>query len=102
MDTKEIIQTVKYRYDQRLHKNLLEERYKNKLLVINQTGYWFASQQLISFLSIEALGEQVYIQDEYKNIILVNRQELLSVLIETYRTAMKQWAIELEELKQVR
>lgn len=102
MDTKEIIQTVKHRYDQRLHKNLLEEKYKNKLLVINQTGYWFASQQLISFLSVTTLGEKVYVQDEYKNIILVDRQELLGVLIETYNVAMKQWATELEDLKQIR
>lgn len=102
MDTKQIIQTVKHRYDQRLSKSLLEEKYKNKLLVINQTGYWLANQQLIAFLSVESLGENIYVQDEYKNILFVNRTELLSVLVETYNTAMKQWATDLEQLKEER
>ena len=99
METQQIIQTVKHRYDQRLHKNLLEEKYRNKLLVTAQNGYWLCSTTLIAFLSVESLGSEIYAQDEYKNVLLVNRVELLNSVVANYNQAMTMWAKELEELK---
>jgi hypothetical protein len=102
MNTENIIQTVKSRYDYRLNKNLLEEKYKSKLLIVNQGGYWIASQQFISFLAVKELPKEINLLDEYKNVVLVDRKTLLTALIETYTTVMKEWGAELELLKQKR
>lgn len=102
MDTNNIVQNVRSRYDHRLNKNLLEEKYKSKLLIVNQGGYWIANQQFISFLAVEELPEETYLLDEYKNVVLVNRKELLTSLITTYNEVMKEWSDELEILKKQR
>jgi len=102
MDTNNIIQNVRSRYDHRLNKNLLEEKYKSKLLIVSQGGYWIASPQFISFLSVKELPKEIHLLDEYKNVVLVNRQKLLASLIETYTVVMQQWSDELDTLKQQR
>lgn len=99
MDTNNIIQNVRSRYDHRLNKNLLEEKYKSKLLIVSQGGYWIASTQFISFLSVKELPKEIHLLDEYKNVVLINRKELLTQLIETYNSVMKEWSDELELLK---
>lgn len=99
MDTNNIIQNVRSRYDHRLNKNLLEEKYKSKLLIVSQGGYWIASTQFISFLSVNELPNDIHLLDEYKNVVLINRKELLTQLIETYNSVMKEWSDELELLK---
>jgi hypothetical protein len=99
MDTNNIIQNVRSRYDHRLNKNLLEEKYKSKLLIVSQGGYWIASTQFISFLSVTELPNDIHLLDEYKNVVLINRKELLTQLIETYNSVMKEWSDELELLK---
>jgi len=55
-----------------LHKNLLEEKFKSKLLIVSQGGYWISNQQFISFLAVEQLPNEIYLVDEYKNVVLVN------------------------------
>ena len=99
MDTANIIQNVRSRYDHRLHKNLLEEKFKSKLLIVSQGGYWISNQQFISFLAVEQLPDEIHLVDEYKNVVLVNRKELLSSLIENYNIVMAQWSEELDNVK---
>ena len=101
MDTKTIIKEAKARFEHNSAKQLIKEKYQQKLMVANQSGLWKASPELIGYLSINP-AETVFLLDSYENPVFVNRIELLEVLNKTYNDTMTLWHKELQELRQYR
>lgn len=101
MDTKTIIKEAKARFEHNSAKQLIKEKYQQKLMVANQSGLWKASPELIGYLSINS-AETVFLLDSYENPIFANRIELLEVLNKTYNDTMTLWHKELQELRQYR
>jgi hypothetical protein len=101
MDTKTLIKEAKARFDHNSAKQLLKEKYQQKLIVANQSGLWKASPEIIGYLSINT-SDTVFLVDSYENPLLVNRVELLDVLYKTYNDTMALWHEELKELRQYR
>lgn len=101
MDTKTIIKEAKARFEHNSAKQLIKEKYQQKLMVANQSGLWKASPELIGYLSINPAAT-VFLLDSYENPVFVNRIELLDVLHKTYNDTMALWHKELQELRQYR
>ena len=80
MDINQIIKTVRSRYDHRLHKNLLEEKFKSKLLIVSQGGYWISNPQFISFLAVEQLPDEIHlVVDDGVGVVVAAGEEVVVV-----------------------
>ena len=97
MDTKSLIADAKARFNHNSAKAHLKDKYDSKLLVANQNGLWKADNQTIAFLS--AINQDFIVMiDTFDNPVHVNRQELLTLLLDTYNKVMGEWIHELGEL----
>ena len=102
MDTKTLISEAKARFNHNSAKAYLKDKYDSKLIVAEQGGLWRADQQTISFLSSMSDDNFVILMDTFDNPVQVNREELLSVLKDTYNTTMLEWYKEWKELESKR
>jgi hypothetical protein len=92
---------IKQATDYQINKQLLREKIQTDLHFAYNGGLFKATQELIGFLNAWD-SEEIFLEDTYQNPIKVNRQELLSLAIQHYHTAMNAWHIQHEELKRVR
>ena len=102
MDTKTLISEAKARFNHNSAKAYLKDKYDSKLIVAEQGGLWRADQQTISFLSSMSDDNFVILMDTFDNPVQVNREELLSVLKDTYNTTMLELYKEWKELESKR
>lgn len=79
-----------------------KENHESQLLVPLAGGVFRVSPELIGFLSVEFLGDTVILLDIYENPINVNRLELLSLCISTYKTTMHSWLETTEKINNQR
>jgi len=98
MDTKQLINDAKARFKHNSAKQYLKDKYQAKLLVAYQGGLWKATPELLVFVD-NAGSEELILIDAYENPVKVNRQELLTLLRDTYNTVMIEWYNELKELE---
>lgn len=101
MDTKALIKEAKARFNHNAAKQILKEKYKNKLAFAAQGGLWVASTQLLSFLSTTHSTSFV-ILDEYENPIKIDRIQLLEKATTVYNEVMEAWHAEWNELESKR
>jgi hypothetical protein len=101
MDTNTLLTDIKARFAHNSAKAYLKEKYEAKLIVADQGGLWKADQQTISFLSCFTVDE-VVLMDTFNNPVKVDREKLLSVLINMYDTVMQEWHQEWQELEKKR
>jgi hypothetical protein len=101
MDTKNLINEAKARFNHNSAKAYLKEKYQTRLIIAEQGGLWRANIETINFLSI-AKSDRVILIDTFENPVEVNREELLSKLLEVYNTVMKEWHQEWSELEKKR
>lgn len=98
MDTQDLINETKARFNHHSAKSYLKSKYQSKLIVADQGGLWKATPELIGFLSITDRTHAV-ILDAYENPIRVHINELQIKLRETYNTVMEQWYAEYSSLE---
>ena len=98
MDTKQLIKDAKARFNHNSAKQALKDKYQAKLLVACQGGLWKVTPELLVFVD-SAGSEELILIDTYENPVKVNRQELLTLLRDTYNTVMIEWYNELKELE---
>lgn len=101
MDTKALIREAQARFDHNSAKQLLKEKYKQKLIIANQGGLWKTTPELIAFLDNTG-SDEIILLDSYENPIKVKRQELSQLLRDTYNQVMTDWYTELQLLNRVR
>lgn len=102
MNTEQIKTVLKTRFLHSLAKQNLKDKYESQLIITTQGGSWQVTSELISFLSIEQLGDTVVLFDFYENPILVNRSELLTNCIDVYTSVTESWLKETQEMKKQR
>ena len=101
MDTKTLILEAKARFNHNSAKAQLKDKYDGKFIVAEQGGLWKASPELIAFL--HALDDNfVILIDNFDNPVQVNREELLTVVKNTYQKVMLDWYKEWKELESKR
>ena len=101
MDTKTLISEAKARFNHNSAKAQLKDKYDGKFIIAEQGGLWKANPELIAFLN--ALDDNfVILIDNFNNPVQVNREQLLTVLKETYNKVMLDWYKEWKEIETVR
>jgi len=101
MDTKTLISEAKARFNHNSAKAQLKDKYDGKFIVADQGGLWKATPELISFLS--AVDDNfVILIDNFDNPVEVKREDLLTVLKDTYQKGMLAWYKEWKELESKR
>ena len=101
MDTKELINEAKARFNHNSAKAYLKSKYQSKLIVADQGGLWTATPELIGFLASSDTRYAV-ILDSYENPIRVDINKLQIKLTETYNIVMEQWHTEFSSLENIR
>jgi hypothetical protein len=98
MDTKTLISEAKARFNHNSAKAQLKDKYDGKFIIAEQGGLWKATPELISFLnSID--DNFIVLIDNFNNPVQVNREQLLTVLKDTYQTVMLEWYKEWKEIE---
>jgi len=101
MNTEELTQTIRNRFDYESAKQVLREKYEAKLLFAMNGGMWRASPELITLLN-SFDDEDIVLIDEYKNPCQVNRNELLTIVKERFQEQMNAWLVEFNEVNRQR
>jgi len=98
MDTKTLISEAKARFNHNSAKAQLKDKYEGKFIVAEQGGLWKATPELISFLN--SLDDNfIILIDNFNNPVQVNRDQLLSIIKDTYQKVMLDWYKEWKEIE---
>lgn len=98
MDTKTLITEAKARFNHNSAKAQLKDKYDGKFIVAEQGGLWKASPELISTLN--AFSDNfIILIDNFDNPVQVNREQLLTVVKDTYQKVMLEWYKEWKEVE---
>ena len=101
MDTKTLISEAKARFNHNSAKAQLKDKYDGKFIIAEHGGLWKASPEIISFLN--SMDDNfVILIDNFNNPVQVNREQLLTVVKETYQRVMLDWYKEWKEIETVR
>ena len=101
MDTKTLISEAKARFNHNSAKAQLKDKYDGKFIIAEQGGLWKASPEIISCLN--SMDDNfVILIDNFNNPVQVNREQLLTVVKETYQRVMLDWYKEWKEIETVR
>lgn len=101
MDTNNLINDAKVRFAHNSARAYLKDKYTAKLKIVEQSGLWTASPQLIAYLKSVQEPTTILI-DEYQDPIKVDVSALLAKLNETYNQVMTEWHTEWKELENKR
>jgi hypothetical protein len=101
MDTKTLISEAKARFNHNSAKAQLKDKYDGKFIVAEQGGLWKATPEIISFLSVMD-DNFIILIDNFNNPIQVNREQLLTILKNTYNKVMLEWYNEWKEVETIR
>lgn len=98
MDTKTLIIEAKARFNHNSAKAQLKDKYDGKFIIAEQGGLWKATPEFIAFLN--AMDDNFVIAiDNFDNPVQVNREQLLSIVKDTYQKVMLDWYKEYKELE---
>jgi hypothetical protein len=97
MDTDQIIENSRARFEHEAARRLLEEKYQAKLIFAYNEGMWRAGPELLNLLQVCSTKDSVVILDLYKNPVQVNPAELRSLAIERWQEQMNAWLVECQE-----
>jgi hypothetical protein len=101
MDTKTLISEAKARFNHNSAKAQLKDKYDGKFIIAEQGGLWKATPELIAFLN--ALDDNfVILIDNFGNPVHVNRDQLLTIIKDTYHKVMLDWYKEWKEIETIR
>ena len=101
MDTKTLISEAKARFNHNSAKAQLKDKYDGKFIIAEQGGLWKATPELIAFLN-SMDNNFIILIDNFNNPVQVNRDQLLSVIKDTYQKVMLEWYKEWKEIETVR
>ena len=98
MDTKTLISEAKARFNHNSAKAQLKDKYDGKFIVAEQGGLWKATPELISFLNATD-DNFIILIDNFNNPVQVKRDQLLSIIKDTYQKVMLDWYKEWKEIE---
>lgn len=98
MDTNEIYQHGRARFEHAAARRLLREKYQAKLIFAHAGGMWQAGPELLTLLQAIPVDDDVVILDLYHNPVKINPQDLKFLALERWQEQMTAWLIEHEEI----
>lgn len=100
MDTDQLIQHSRARFDHTTAKRLLKEKYQAKFTFAHKGGMWLAGPELLTLLKV--CSGEVVLLDLYENPVKVVAEELYELAIQRWQEQLNAWLIEYESLNQKR
>lgn len=101
MDTQNLIQHARARFDHEAAKRILKEKYEAKMLFAYNDGMWRAGPELLTTLSV-CPDDQAVLLDLYDNPIMVIPQELTEIAQRRWQEQMNAWLVEYNETRKKR
>ena len=102
MDTDQIFQNARARFEHAAAKKVLEEKYQAKMLFAYNDGMWQAGPDLLAMLQSICDRDAAVLLDIYKNPVSVNPKELQQLALERWQEQMNAWLLEYQLIKQQR
>ena len=100
MNTEQLIETSRARFEHVAARRVLKEKYQAKMLFAHGGGMWTAGPELLTLLA--TCPPTVVILDLYETPIQINTAELQTLALARWQEQMNAWLIEHEELRKKR
>lgn len=97
MDTEQLINHSRSRFEHAAAKRALKEKYEAKLVFGFNGGMFKATPEMICFLSLYG-NEKIVVKDLYDNPVEIDAQELYDQMRARFQEQMNAWLIEYNEL----
>jgi hypothetical protein len=101
MNTDQLIETSRARFEHVAARRILKEKYEAKMLFAYNGGMWNASPELIITLATVPPGDAVLL-DLYETPVQVRPEELRGIAMTRWQEQMNAWLVEYEELSKKR
>lgn len=101
MNTNDLVQQARARFDHAAARRVLKEKYEAKMTFAYNGGMWKAGPELLVLLA-SLPGETAVILDLYENPIAIKVDELQTTAYQRWQEQMTAWSVELDELSQKR
>lgn len=98
MDTNELYEHGRARFEHAAARRLLREKYQAKLIFAHAGGMWQAGPELLTLLQAIPVEDDVVILDLYHNPVRVRASEMKHLVFERWQEQMTGWLIEHEEI----
>lgn len=101
MDTNELYEHGRARFEHAAARRLLKEKYQAKMLFAYAGGMWRAGPELQTTL-LTCSGSEAVILDLYENPVRVDTKELLAQSQQRWQEQMTAWLVEYEAINNKR
>jgi len=101
MQTEQLSQNIKTRFDHQQARLVLRETYQAKMLFAYNSGIWKASPELIVLCEC-CNDSQAVFEDFYNTPVSVNPSELKQLAMQRWQEQMNAWQAEYEEISRQR
>jgi hypothetical protein len=93
MDTNQLTQEIKNRFDHATQKKLLREKYHSKLTFAAQGGMWRAGPELLTLLK-SSPEHEIVIEDLYGTPVKIHAGDLELLAHSHWQEQMNAWLVE--------
>lgn len=100
MNTTQLAQNIRARFNHHESKLYLKEKYRGRLTLISQEGTWAVSATFLA--SLRSAPTSMILLDMHERPVKVLTAELLSDAQRLYDSVMAEWVSELSELEKKR
>ena len=101
MDTDQLIEHSRARFDHAAARRVLREKYQARMLFAHEGGMWRAGPELLTLL-MACPDPTAVILDLYENPVQVHVQELSALAQQRWQEQMNAWLVEHQQLNQQR
>jgi hypothetical protein len=102
MNTAQLIEHGRARFEHAAAKQLLKEKYQAKMLFAYRGGMWRAGPELLTLLQAIPVEDDVVLLDLYETPVKVTPQELQYLVLGRWQEQMNAWLVEHETNNQKR
>jgi hypothetical protein len=97
MNTDELVEQARAKFDHAAAKRALKEKYQAKLIFGYRGGMFCAGPELLTLLHACPVQDDVVILDLYSNPVKISPSELEYIVLERWQEQMNSWLTEFEE-----
>jgi len=101
MESNDLVNQIRARFDHESQKRILREKYEAAMLFAHEGGMWRAGPELQITL-IACQEDEVVLKDLYENPVKVRVSDLLQLSQQRWQEQMNAWLSEYENLLQRR
>jgi hypothetical protein len=102
MNTEQLIETGRARFEHVAARRLLKKKYQAKMLFAYNGGMWRAGPELLTLLAAVPVKDEIVLLDLYDNPVKINPVELQYLALGRWQEQMNAWLVEHDEMSRKR